>query len=76
MQHVVGAFFQEETGMHLQFEPYHGSDPAMQDLVAGQIDMMAADPVTALDRLRQQRSLAVAQATSRRQSHGEPWLEA
>jgi tripartite-type tricarboxylate transporter receptor subunit TctC len=73
MQHVVGAFFQKETGMHFQFEPYHGSDPAMQDLVAGQID---ADPVTALDRLRQQRSLAVAQATSRRQSHGEPWLEA
>jgi tripartite-type tricarboxylate transporter receptor subunit TctC len=52
MQHVVGVFFQKETGTRFQFVPYRGSGPAMQDLVAGQIDMMAADPVTALPQVR------------------------
>jgi tripartite-type tricarboxylate transporter receptor subunit TctC len=48
----VGLFFQKETGTRFQFVPYRGSVPAMQDLVAGQIDMMAADPVTALPQVR------------------------
>ena len=38
--HVVGVFFQKETGTHFQFIPYRGAGPAMQDLVAGQIDLM------------------------------------
>jgi tripartite-type tricarboxylate transporter receptor subunit TctC len=38
--HVVGVFFQNETGTHFQFIPYRGAGPAMQDLVAGQIDLM------------------------------------
>ncbi len=38
--HVIGVFFQKETGTQFQFVPYRGLGPAMQDLVAGQIDMM------------------------------------
>jgi tripartite-type tricarboxylate transporter receptor subunit TctC len=37
---VAGVFFQTTSGTHLQFVPYRGSAPAMQDLLAGQIDMM------------------------------------
>jgi tripartite-type tricarboxylate transporter receptor subunit TctC len=37
--HVTGALFQKETGTKFQFVPYRGVGPAMQDLVAGQIDM-------------------------------------
>ena len=32
-------FFQKETGTHFSLVPYRGGAPAMQDLVAGQIDL-------------------------------------
>jgi tripartite-type tricarboxylate transporter receptor subunit TctC len=39
--HVGGAFFQSLTGTRFQFVPYsRGAAPAMQDLIAGQIDLM------------------------------------
>jgi tripartite-type tricarboxylate transporter receptor subunit TctC len=38
--HVAGVFFQKATGTRYQFVPYRGGGPAMQDLLAGQIDMM------------------------------------
>jgi tripartite-type tricarboxylate transporter receptor subunit TctC len=38
--HLAGILFQQRTGTRFQFVPYRGSAPAMQDLVAGQIDMM------------------------------------
>src|SRR5215212_963957 len=38
--HVIGVFFQKETGTQFQFVPYRGVGPAMQDLVAGQIHIM------------------------------------
>ena len=37
--HVVGIFFQQRTGTRFQFVPYKGGGPAMQDLVAGHIDL-------------------------------------
>ena len=42
--HVSGVFFQKNTGTRFQFVPYRGAAPAMQDLIAGQIDVMI-DPV-------------------------------
>jgi tripartite-type tricarboxylate transporter receptor subunit TctC len=36
---VVGIFFQQRTGTRFQFVPYKGGSAAMQDLVAGQIDL-------------------------------------
>jgi tripartite-type tricarboxylate transporter receptor subunit TctC len=40
------------TGTHFQFVPYRGGGPAMQDLVAGQIDMMISGPTLALPQVR------------------------
>ena len=37
---VAGVFFQKATGTEFQMVPYRGSAPAMQDLLAGQIDFM------------------------------------
>jgi tripartite-type tricarboxylate transporter receptor subunit TctC len=37
---VAGIFFQKETGTHFQLVPYRGAAAMMQDLLAGQIDLM------------------------------------
>jgi tripartite-type tricarboxylate transporter receptor subunit TctC len=37
---IAGLYFEQETGIKLQFVPYRGTAPAMIDLVAGQIDIM------------------------------------
>jgi tripartite-type tricarboxylate transporter receptor subunit TctC len=42
--HAVAALFQKETGTSLQFVPYRGEAPALQDLLAGQIDLMWNSP--------------------------------
>jgi tripartite-type tricarboxylate transporter receptor subunit TctC len=38
--HLSGIAFQKVTGTRFQFVPYRGNAPAMQDLLAGQIDFM------------------------------------
>jgi tripartite-type tricarboxylate transporter receptor subunit TctC len=40
MGHLTGILFQKETGTKFQFVPYRGNGPAMQDLLAEQIDFM------------------------------------
>jgi tripartite-type tricarboxylate transporter receptor subunit TctC len=50
--HIAGVFFQRETGTRFQFVPYRGAAPAIQDLVAGQIDMAITDPIAALPQVR------------------------
>jgi tripartite-type tricarboxylate transporter receptor subunit TctC len=50
--HVVGAYFQQETGTRFQFVPYRGVNLAMQDLLAGQIDMMIDLAANSLPQVR------------------------
>jgi tripartite-type tricarboxylate transporter receptor subunit TctC len=50
--HVSGAYFQKETGTHFQFVPYRGAAPAMQDLIAGQIDLMFDQALNSLPHVR------------------------
>ncbi|MGE0037079.1 MAG: Bug family tripartite tricarboxylate transporter substrate binding protein [Xanthobacteraceae bacterium] len=38
--HIAGVFFQRASGTQYQMIPFRGSAPAMQNLMAGQIDMM------------------------------------
>ncbi len=38
--HVAGVHFQNLTGLQLQYVPYRGAAPALQDLMAGQIDFL------------------------------------
>jgi tripartite-type tricarboxylate transporter receptor subunit TctC len=49
---VAAVLFRNGTGTRFQFVPYRGAAPAIQDLVAGQIDMIISDPVTALAQVR------------------------
>src|SRR5215813_1295077 len=50
--HVSGAYFQTETGTRFQFVPYRGAAPAMQDLIAGQIDLMFDQALNSLPHVR------------------------
>jgi tripartite-type tricarboxylate transporter receptor subunit TctC len=50
--HIQGIHFQTVTGTRLRLVPYRGSAPAMQDLLAGHIDMRIDSPVPALSQVR------------------------
>jgi tripartite-type tricarboxylate transporter receptor subunit TctC len=50
--HVIGVFFQKETGTKFQFIPYRGVGPAMQDMIAGQIDIMFDTAANSLPHVR------------------------
>ena len=43
--HLLTAFFQKETGTRFALVPYRGAAPAIQDLVAGQIDLAFDAPI-------------------------------
>jgi tripartite-type tricarboxylate transporter receptor subunit TctC len=58
--HVSGVFFQIVTGTRFQFVPYRGTAPAMQDLVAGRIDLMFDAPASSLPQVRSNRVKAYA----------------
>ena len=49
---LFGAYFQSSTGTRIQFVPYRGAAPAMQDLIAGQIDLMFDQAGNTLAQLR------------------------
>src|SRR3569832_1176909 len=42
--HIAGVLFQKVTGTQKQFIPYRGGAPGMQDLLAGQVDLMIVPP--------------------------------
>jgi tripartite-type tricarboxylate transporter receptor subunit TctC len=50
--YVGGLLFQRETGTRFRLVPYRGAAPAMQDLVAGQTDIMIGGPSIALPHIR------------------------
>jgi tripartite-type tricarboxylate transporter receptor subunit TctC len=47
-----GILFQQLTSTRFQFVPYRGTSPAMQELVAGLIDLMFVSPIDALPQLQ------------------------
>jgi tripartite-type tricarboxylate transporter receptor subunit TctC len=50
--HVFGILFQKATGARFGFLHYRGTALAMEDLVAGRIDLIISDQVTALAQIR------------------------
>jgi tripartite-type tricarboxylate transporter receptor subunit TctC len=51
-EHLGGLLLQNITGTRFQFVPYRGSGPAMQDLIAGQIDILLQSLITSLPPVR------------------------
>jgi tripartite-type tricarboxylate transporter receptor subunit TctC len=50
--HIAGIFFQRMTGTSYQFIPYRGGTPMMQDLLAGQVDMLIDTPTLSAPQIR------------------------
>jgi tripartite-type tricarboxylate transporter receptor subunit TctC len=50
--HVAGLALQSATGLKLQFVPYRGTAPAMNDLVAGQIDIIVDQLSNSINQVR------------------------
>jgi tripartite-type tricarboxylate transporter receptor subunit TctC len=49
---LVGTYLQQQTGTQFVLVPYRGTAPALQDLVAGQIDLLFDSPRTGLPLVR------------------------
>jgi tripartite-type tricarboxylate transporter receptor subunit TctC len=64
--HVAGVFFQNAIGARFQYVPYRGAGPAINDLVAGQIDLMVDASADVLPPLRAGRMKAYAVMTRSR----------
>jgi tripartite-type tricarboxylate transporter receptor subunit TctC len=50
--HVAGLGFEAATGLKLQYVPYRGTGPAMNDLVAGQIDLIVDQLSNSINQVR------------------------
>ena len=50
--HIAGLYFESATGVKLQYVPYRGTGPAMNDLVAGQIDLMVDQTSNSINQVR------------------------
>jgi tripartite-type tricarboxylate transporter receptor subunit TctC len=64
--HIGGLLFLKVTGTDAQLAPYRGAAPAMQDLVAGHIDIIVSDPTTMMPQLRAGNIKAYAVADNKR----------
>ena len=50
--HIAGLYFENITGIKLQYVPYRGTGPAMNDLVAGQIDIIVDQLSNSINQVR------------------------
>jgi tripartite-type tricarboxylate transporter receptor subunit TctC len=50
--HIAGLYFENVTGIKLQYVPYRGTGPAMNDLVAGQIDLIVDQLSNSITQIR------------------------
>ena len=64
--HLAGELFKLETKTDLTHVPYRGAGPAMQDLLAGNVDMMFDGMGTSASQIRTNRLIGLAVATPQR----------
>jgi len=50
--HIAGVYLQTLTNLRFQFVPYRGTAPALNDLVAGQIDFMVDQASNSMQQIR------------------------
>ena len=50
--HIAGLYFENVAGIKLQYVPYRGTGPAMNDLVGGQIDLIVDQTSNSIGQVR------------------------
>jgi tripartite-type tricarboxylate transporter receptor subunit TctC len=50
--HIAGLYFENVSGVKLQYVPYRGTGPALNDLVAGQIDVIIDQTSNSINQVR------------------------
>jgi tripartite-type tricarboxylate transporter receptor subunit TctC len=50
--HIAALYFENVTGIKLQYVPYRGTAPAMNDLIAGQIDLIVDQTSNSINQVR------------------------
>jgi tripartite-type tricarboxylate transporter receptor subunit TctC len=64
--HIAGLYFENITGIKLQYVPYRGTAPAMNDLVAGQIDIIVDQTSNSISQVRAGNTRAYAVTSDKR----------
>src|SRR4051812_2406236 len=64
--HIGGIYFQQKTGASYAFVPYRGTGPAIQDLIAGQIDIMVDQSSNSLPHVQNGKLRAFAVTAAKR----------
>jgi tripartite-type tricarboxylate transporter receptor subunit TctC len=64
--HIIAVAFENMTGSRLQMVPYRGVAPALQDLVAGRLDLQFVEVAGMLSHLRGGKLKAYAVLSDRR----------
>ncbi len=64
--HIAGVYFEGLTGLKLQYVPYRGTGPALNDLVGGQIDIIVDQASNSMQQIRAGRIRAYAISDSKR----------
>jgi len=75
--HIAGLYFEQVSGIKLQFVPYRGTAPALSDLVAGQIDLIVDQTSNSINQVRAGtiRAYAITQGTRLAQAPGVPTVD-
>ena len=50
--HIAGVYFESISGIKLQYVPYRGTAPALNDLIAGQIDVIVDQTSNSINQVR------------------------
>ena len=66
--HLAGVMFNDIAKTHLLHVPYKGTGPALNDLLAGQVDMTFTDILTAMPFIKTGKVTALGMATAKRSS--------
>ena len=64
--HITGAMIDQVTGTQLLHVPYKGFPPMLTDVESGRVDMMFADTINAIPRIRSKELVPIAVASEKR----------